>query len=114
MMYNCKKQIIYPPKNFIKCNCSDAYKESVQVDACLAGEIIWLWDNGIKTTGCCCGHGRHLGFIQVTDNCIERMQELGYQNYIYEDEFGGEKRKNAFIPQSTFHMYDGYCEDFQG
>lgn len=114
MMYKCKKITITPPQNFIKFNCQDRYKDSVRVDACLSGEIIWLWGEGIKTTGCCCGHGRHLGYIEVTDDCIEKMKELRYQNYIYPDDFGGIERKNAFIPQSTHHIYDGYTEDYEG
>lgn len=112
LRYKCRKETIFPPEKFIKCNCSDEYKESVTVDACLAGEIIWLWDKGVKTCGCCCGHGRHLGFIQVPDDCVDQMRELGYQNYIYEEKFGGPERKDTFIPQCTRHIYDGYCEDF--
>lgn len=114
MMYQCKKQVIFPPKHFIKCNCSDDYKDAIQVDLCIAGEIVWLWDEGIKTTGCCCGHGKNLGYIQVTDDCIEKMRALGYQNYIYPDEFGGIERKDAFIPMSTFHIHEGYSEEYLG
>jgi len=29
----------------------------VNIDKCLIHEIINLWEQGIKTTGCCCGHG---------------------------------------------------------
>lgn len=114
MIYKCKKETIYPPPHFIKCNCSDDYKESVCVDLCLAGEIVWLWDKEIETKGCCCGHGKHLGYIEVSDDCIQKMRDLGYQNYIYDDEFGGHERKSAFIPKSTHHFYDGYSEGFLG
>ena len=114
MMYNCKKSVLTPPQQFIKCNCSDNYKESVRVDACLADEIQHLWKNGIKTCGCCCGHGRELGFIEVTDECIPMMEELGYVHYIYPDEFGGVERKDAFIPKSYGHVYDGYSEYYKG
>lgn len=113
-MYNCKKWILKAPPKFIKCNCSDEYKDEIRVDMCVAAEVAWLWDKGIKTRGCCCGHGRELGFIQVTDNCIEQMRKLGYQNYIYADEFGGIEREDAFIPQSTRHYFDGYSEGYLG
>ena len=28
------------------------------VDACIADAIVMLWDNGIITRGCCCGHNK--------------------------------------------------------
>lgn len=114
MLYSCRKVVLVPPPKFIGCNCSDDYKETVGVDACLAEEIKNLWEQGIKTTGCCCGHGRNLGFIEVTDECITGMEMLGYQHYIYSDEFGGVERKDAFIPKSYGHVYDGYSEYHRG
>ena len=66
MIYNCKKRIIYPPKNFITYNCdSKKYKTNILVDECLADEIESLWNKGIRTAGCCCGHGKYLGFINI-------------------------------------------------
>lgn len=98
MIYNCKKRIIYPPKNFITYNCdSKKYKTNILVDECLADEIESLWNKGIRTAGCCCGHGKYLGFINVYQDDIEKMEHLGYQHYIFEDDFGGEKRKDTFL-----------------
>ena len=116
MIYNCKKRIIYPPKNFITYNCDGKkYKTNILVDECLADEIENLWNKGIRTSGCCCGHGKYLGFINVCqDDDIEKMEHLGYQHYIFEDDFGGEKRKDTFIPKSYGHIYDGYVDSFQG
>lgn len=113
-LYNCNKKVIYPPSHFINCNCSDNYKESITVDACIADEIETLWYKGIKTTGCCCGHGLELGFIQVTDDCISEMEKLGYEHYIYNNEFGGIDRKDAFIPKSYGHIYSGYSDGYLG
>ena len=115
MIYNCKKKIIHPPKNFITYNCSqEEYKDSILVDECLANEIEDLWNKGIRTTGCCCGHGKFLGFINVNENDREKMEQLGYQYYIFDENFGGEKRKDTFIPKSYGHNYDGYIDSFQG
>lgn len=115
ILYNCQKQILYPPKNFIEYNCADGYKDSVCVDKCIANEIEGLWKQGIKTTGCCCGHGKELGFIQVKDKeSIVKMKQLGYQHYIYEDKFGGAERLDAFIPQTTKHIYNGYSKGYNG
>lgn len=50
------------------------------VDKCLLPEIVQLWEMGIKTTGCCCGHGNQgLAFIGVMSEYIPRMKELGYK-----------------------------------
>lgn len=113
-MYNCNKKIMYPPKNFIKCNCSDEYKDSIQVDECIADEIETLWKNGIKTMGCCCGHGLDLGFIQVCNENIPDMEQLGYEHYIYPSKFGGIERRDAFIPKTYGHIYDGYSNGYLG
>lgn len=113
-IYNCNKKILQPPKNFIRCNCSDEYKTEIQIDECIADEIEDLWSKGIKTTGCCCGHGFALGFIEVTDNCIEDMEKLGYVHYIYPNNCGGVERKDAFVPKTYGHIYDGYSHGFLG
>ena len=97
-----KKIVLTTPPKLIKCNCSDEYKEQVRVDRCIANEILSLWEKGIRTMGCCCGHGRELGFIQVMDEDIDKMLQLGYVNYIYPNDFGGEKRKDAFIPKNIW------------
>lgn len=50
------------------------------VDKCLLPEILKLWEMGIKTMGCCCGHGNpELAFIDVKSEYISRMKEMGYQ-----------------------------------
>lgn len=117
-VYNCKKKILYPPKNFITYNIitdeKDKYKNEVQVDECLANEIEELWRKGIKTTGCCCGHGYTLGFIEVTDESIKDMEKLGYAHYIYPVNCGGYERKDAFIPKTYGHIYNGYSHGFLG
>jgi hypothetical protein len=49
------------------------------VDKCLENEIKNLWDMGIVTTGCCCGHNKIAPFIGVVDEHIEKMKQLGYK-----------------------------------
>lgn len=51
---------------------------SVSIDACLVDEIKILWEKGIKTAGCCCGHGEVQGYIHVEDENIQQMKDLGY------------------------------------
>lgn len=108
MKFKCKKEILIPPNKFIKCNFSDEYKTQIEVDSCIANEVKDLWRFGIHTTGCCCGHGQHVGFIEVVDDDIPRMEMLGYCRYIYPEEFGGVERKDAFIPKSYGHKYSKF------
>jgi hypothetical protein len=52
--------------------------DTICVDSCLSGEIQLLWELGISTTGCCCGHNYLPPFIGVIDEDIPKMKELGY------------------------------------
>lgn len=113
MKYKCFKTIMVPPPNFIPYNCCEGYKTDIEVDACLEIEIRELWNRGIRTTGCCCGHGKYLGFIQVVEEDIPKMLKLGYQNYIYDTRYGGVDRKDAFIPLTTHHLYEELEEDYR-
>jgi len=38
---------------------------TVSIDACIALVIGKLWDNGICTTGSCCGHNGSFGFPSI-------------------------------------------------
>lgn len=115
MMYNCRKRILQPPANFITYNLDKSrYKTHIRVDDCVADEVEHLWSLGIRTEGCCCGHGRHLGFINVVEEDCPKMEALGYEYYVFPEEFGGIDRKDAFVPKSYGHNYDGYIDGFQG
>ena len=50
----------------------------VSLDGCLTEEITDLWNRGIVTTGCCCGHNKRAGYIGVKDEHVNEMIELGY------------------------------------
>jgi hypothetical protein len=67
------------------------------IDTCIAQEVMGLWMKGITTTGCCCGHNEHTGFIGVADSDIEKMKQLGYevhQNKMRPDD------EDSFTPKS--------------
>ena len=70
--------------------------KDVYVDKCLLEEIKSLIDFGVVTLGCCCGHGKMSGYIQV--NCdyqsISKMYELGYKRLW--NQFGS----IAFLPKT--------------
>lgn len=113
-IYNCKKVLLQTPEFITYNNEPDRHKEVVSIDICISDEIKDLWNRGIKTTGCCCGHGRELGFIEVDDKNIKDMEDLGYTHYIYDEKFGGIERRDAFIPKSYGHDYYGYSDGFMG
>jgi hypothetical protein len=52
------------------------------IDPCIMAEIQSLWDAGILTHGCCCGHNsadaKCFPFVNVADEHIEEMLALGY------------------------------------
>lgn len=49
------------------------------VDKCLLKEIRALRDAGVVTIGCCCGHGKKPGYIQVDQDSCRFMKEMGYK-----------------------------------
>ena len=57
----------------------------ISMDRCLAGQIIDLWEAGIRTYGCCCGHGKYKGWINTGPEDFEKAIALGYKHYIYEN-----------------------------
>lgn len=75
----CEKQkVILPtPKQW---NCS---KEAICIDPCVVDEIKILWQYGVRTYGCCCGHNITESMVNVDDKDIDFMIKLGYvQNHI--------------------------------
>jgi len=76
----------------------DGTAHFICVDKCLLPEIVRLWEMGIRTTGCCCGHGNsEKAFIGVRNDCISKMKGMGYKvqfnPYRPEDE-------DSFIPKT--------------
>lgn len=51
----------------------------VNVDHCISTEVRMLWNVGVRTTGCCCGHNKQEGYIGVIDKDIPRMKAMGYK-----------------------------------
>lgn len=59
--------------------CCEDTKNGISVDGCLVAEVGKLVNGGIKTIGCCCGHGRAQGYIQVAPESVDDMKKLGYE-----------------------------------
>lgn len=96
--YDCAYNVMLPWLAIDPCNPNDPPKPyTVAIDKCLLPEILKLWEMGIKTTGCCCGHGKQEAFIGVLPEYVPRMKELGYQvhfnSYRPDDE-------DSFVPKT--------------
>lgn len=87
----------------------------INVDKCLVSEIKSLNEHGIKTVGCCCGHGKSQGYIQVRRGYGNKMEALGYEKLPIDENGNGH---NCFKPKSkietrlcVFGKYEGIrCE----
>lgn len=75
-------------------------------DTCLQNELHKLWEVGVSTIGSCCGHGRKLGYIQVTSKDVQKMHELGYEEYPVAKNGDGQWcfRPKTYLPR----FYDSY------
>ena len=72
-------------------------------DKCLTNELFYLWDLGIITSGCCCGHHKGLdgssGYIGVEEEFIPQMKKLGYKVSFNKSRPNDE---DSFIPKTIF------------
>ena len=92
--YDCSYGIWTP----FKCGYDNEFK-LVAIDKCLIKEIIDLWEHGIRTIGCCCGHGdAKQAFIQVELEDIPKMKALGYEEHF---DACRPTAKDAFNPKTV-------------
>jgi hypothetical protein len=89
MLY-AQKTLLCENVRFGSYDCYEPTIYGFEVDGCLVGEINRLNNNGIKTIGCCCGHGKKQGYIQVSPEFIETMKELGYEQLPLDESGNGE------------------------
>lgn len=60
------------------------YPPTICVDNCIVEAIQQLWDRGIETTGCCCGHNYMRAWVSVHPDDYIAMFELGYEQRLVE------------------------------
>lgn len=70
----------------------------IGIDRCVANEICWLWERGIKTTGHCCGHNTAPPYIGVEYESITNMLRLGYEIH---PNFSRPGDEDSFYPASV-------------
>jgi hypothetical protein len=60
----------------------------ISIDPCIYPEIVFLWSKGVVTYGSCCGHNNIESMVNVSEESIRIMLDLGYtQNYGRKDTF---------------------------
>ncbi len=89
-------------------NDEDKKPKVVSIDKCLLPEILDLWEHGIKTTGCCCGHGNGEPYIGVDSDDIQKMKDLGYMVRYNECRIEDE---DSFIPKTKFDYQKSKCTE---
>lgn len=57
----------------------------IPVDRCIVAEVIELWEANIQTYGCCCGHNKVAGFINVGEEDFNKAITLGWVKYEFKD-----------------------------
>ena len=94
----CQYSPIGEYRCYQKIHVDDGYiGDIIAVDVCLVHEVKSLHRHGVKTVGCCCGHGKMNAFIQVADQSVQKMHELGYKQ-LPVDEYGN--GVNCFEPKT--------------
>lgn len=70
-------------KSYKQARLKDGLSDLICIDPCIFNEIQSLWALGIITYGSCCGHNIVESMVNVHDNDVQLMLELGYiQNHI--------------------------------
>lgn len=56
-------------------------RTTVCIDKCIVDEIKLLWDNGVVTCGCCCGHNdpRYYPYIIIKKDHLLKAINLGFE-----------------------------------
>ena len=107
--YKCCYHICLPWRCKYSCGKNeDKDPKMVSIDKCLLPEILNLWEQGIKTTGCCCGHGKGEPYIGVDSDDIQRMKDLGYMVQHNGCRPGDE---DSFIPKTKFDYQKSKCTE---
>lgn len=58
----------------------------IPVDKCIVDQVIALWENGVRTYGCCCGHNKQRGFINVGKEDFKKALGLGFTKHEFEND----------------------------
>ena len=107
-------QVVLDPPEHMKEYTNNRVKAGLSpkicVDACLESEIKQLWDLGIKTNGCCCGHNKLIPFIGVFEEDIDKMLQMGYVTQTNPTNL---ERYDSFYPKTIKINMDGLEQNWE-
>lgn len=70
----------------------------ISVDRCMVEHVVSLWEAGVRTNGCCCGHKKEAPYISIHEDDFEKAISLGYVKYEFEQpEFKGRLDTITFL-----------------
>lgn len=97
--YVCKDSPIGECKCYVEIKSTpQSGIKSICVDTCLQDEVYNLIKkHGIRTLGCCCGHGTNAPYIQVDEHDVEDMVMMGYKQLPIDENGNG---KWCFKPKT--------------
>lgn len=98
--YHCRK---------ISFGSYKCYKKALTIgtncDKCLVEEINFLNKKGVTTIGCCCGHGKAQGYIQVYPKYCDLIESFGYKKRPHDKYKQGEQGVWCYIPKTKLPSY---------
>ena len=65
-------------ESYKQARLKNGLSDQICIDPCVYNEIRELWDLGISTRGCCCGHNLYESFVNVVESDIEKMIGMHY------------------------------------
>ena len=74
--YNRPKDWQTEPEVILETGRTD--RPTICVDACIAPVIKHLWDNGIETLGCCCGHNVEIPSVILDEHMRGKEETVRY------------------------------------
>ena len=75
-------------------------RDSVCVDACIAGCIEYLWGLGMPTLNSCCGHGKNMPSVVIPESYnpadyLDALADFDYRDWVVMRwELSGHKRSH--------------------
>ena len=76
--------------------------DGIPVDTCLVEQIIELWKAGVRTYGCCCGHNKADGFINIDPDDLPKARVLGLDLYEFP---GNGLRQDTVKPRESHDLH---------
>ena len=70
----------------------DGLAPIISFDRCCLPQIQHLWSLGVVTLGCCCGHNKVKGFVNVGMDGFQKAIDAGYKPYVFIDD---QKRRDT-------------------